>query len=51
MCKSLEMINILFSLNFYNLGNSAYSGNRNFVCRIVVLYLEAVSPNMDLWNK
>jgi hypothetical protein len=31
---SLEMIKILFSLNFYNFRYSAYSGNRNFVCGV-----------------
>jgi hypothetical protein len=76
-----------FSFNFSNFGCSAYSGNRNFICRFVllypfivvngmfvmctqfvhvsiivlmtciysktwlVLYLVAVSSNMDLWNK
>jgi hypothetical protein len=35
----LEMIKTLFSLNFHNFGYSAYSGNRNFVCGFVTLYL------------
>jgi hypothetical protein len=33
------MIKILFSVNFYNFSYSAYSGNRSFVCDLVVLYL------------
>jgi hypothetical protein len=36
---SLEMIKILLSFNFYNFRYSGYSGNRNFVCGFVVLYI------------
>jgi hypothetical protein len=37
------MIKILFSPNFYNFGYSAYSSNRNFVCRFIMLYLFIVA--------
>jgi hypothetical protein len=35
ICKSVS----LFSLNFYNFGYSAYSDNRHFLCRFIILNL------------
>jgi hypothetical protein len=44
------MIRIFFSFNFYKFRYSAYSGNRNFLCRFFVLHLIFITVYGILWH-